>query len=224
MISLNSIKPVNIKLPIVYRYMEKQFVDNFFSNGLLRISSFDRFKEYPDEIRGDQSEGTGSFETVSVEGTQNILITDSGKNKYLMSSSLVYDKSLFETFDVDGCIRINDPIAFSNSIMNSILGSTECFLGFCNYQEYRHIKKVITSFSDKDDMADDGTLTIGGQNFNNRINETIGNGIDLLFLKEMKYQPQSEFRFVWAVNSDFFKINNYIDIDCKEAIQFCQRV
>ncbi len=59
---------------------------------------------------------------------------------------------------------------------------------------------------------------------NKRINEMIGTGIDLMFLKTDKYFDQVEFRFVWTLNEQFYKTEEYIDIDAKEAVQFCQKL
>jgi len=59
MINLQTGKPVDIILPNVYRYTNKQFVDLFFEKGIIRLSSFAKFRSYPDEIRGDKHEGGG---------------------------------------------------------------------------------------------------------------------------------------------------------------------
>lgn len=73
-------------------------------------------------------------------------------------------------------------------------------------------------------MSDRGTVTIGGPNLNARVEETIGNGMDLMFLKEIEYQMQNEFRFVWKIDNRYFEMEEYIDIKCKEAIQYCEIV
>ena len=59
---------------------------------------------------------------------------------------------------------------------------------------------------------------------NQRSNEIIGNGIDLLFLKENKYQTQAEFRFVWSINTKFHTMKEHLDVECGEAIEFCERI
>ena len=59
---------------------------------------------------------------------------------------------------------------------------------------------------------------------NQRINQLVGNGADLMFLKEKKYQYQAEYRFIWSINNQFHPIREFIDIECKEAIQFCERI
>lgn len=44
------------------------------------------------------------------------------------------------------------------------------------------------------------------------------------FIEENKYQDQVEYRFIWTINSQFYPMKEYIDIECKEAIQFCERI
>ncbi len=59
---------------------------------------------------------------------------------------------------------------------------------------------------------------------NKRNQEMIQKGIDLLFLKEDKYQAQAEYRFLWSLDDRFYKLEPYIDIECKSAIQFCEKI
>lgn len=222
MFNLQSSKPIHLSLPNVYRYMNKNYCDLFLKEGILRISSFKRFQEYPDEIRGDANEGGGVYETFSKEGTQNLTFINTGQNGYMLCTSLLYDESLMKDFEVDCCLKINDPVNFLNAILNAIPGSNAAFLGFCNYKEFRNVTKNINPFSDTDDLNENGELIIGGHNFNQRIQETIGSGMDLMFLKELKYQNQFEFRFVWNIDTRHFEVEDYIDIKCKEAIQYCE--
>ncbi len=65
MITLNLAKQFNVFLPKPFKYIQKEYLDMFFDSGILRISSFNRFRNYPDEIRGDLKEGSGVYmETV----------------------------------------------------------------------------------------------------------------------------------------------------------------
>ena len=52
----------------------------------------------------------------------------------------------------------------------------------------------------------------------------LGDGTDLMFLKEKKYQNQAEYRFIWQINSQFYKLQDFIEVECKEAVQFCERI
>ena len=69
-----------------------------------------------------------------------------------------------------------------------------------------------------------GELIIGGPKMFQRLGEMVGDGTDLMLLKEKKYQKQAEYRFIWRINTQFFKLQKFIDIECKEVIQFCERI
>ncbi|WP_421762835.1 hypothetical protein [Ekhidna sp.] len=93
MINLQVGKPLNTKLPIVYRYMDQEFIDLFFKEGKLRISSFMKFRNYPDEVRGDKSEGGGAITGKSdKEGFTFHLMTQVGENGYMLSTSLIHSQ------------------------------------------------------------------------------------------------------------------------------------
>jgi len=223
MITVQTAKPINLSLPITYRYMDQRFIDQFFENGILRISSFRKYKTYPDEIRGDKSEGGGSYETKTKEGTQFLLMTNTGESEYMLCSSLIQNEDLKKKFSVNSYFKIIKPLEFSAAISNSIPGCTQSFLGFCNYQDYRIIKKKIHDFSINEFTDEKGSIIIGGPKMSQRTNEIMENGIELMFLKESKYQTQAEFRFIWSINSQFYRIKEHFDIECKEAIQFCEK-
>jgi hypothetical protein len=224
MITVQTAKPINLALPVTYRYMDKKYIDLFFEKGILRLSSFRKFKMYPDEIRGDKSEGGGTFKTMTKEGSQFLLMTNTGESEYMLCSSLIQSDELTKQFNVDSFFKIIKPLEFSAAISNSIPGCSQAFLGFCNYQDHRIVEKKIKDFSINEFTDEKGSFIIGGPKMSQRTNEIMENGIELMFLKENKYQVQAEFRFIWSINSQFYSIKEFLDIECKEAIQFCEKV
>lgn len=225
MISLQTGKPLDIYLPNVYRYMNKEYIDLFFEKGILRISSFKKFKEYPDEIRGDKNEGSGSVTgTSDTSGFQFHVMSNTGSNAYLLCGSIIESDALKETFKTYTCFRIVKPLDFSVAVSNAMLGFMRSYQGFCNYREHRMIKKLIPGLDINDFTGPEGTIVIGGQKGNQRTNEIMGDGIDLMFLKEKKYQDQCEYRFIWTINSQFYPMAEHIDIQCREAVQFCEKI
>lgn len=225
MISLQTGKPLDIYLPNIYRYMDKEYIDLFFEKGILRISSFKKFKEYPDEIRGDKNEGNGSvIGTTDTSNFQCHVMSNTGSDAYMLCGSIIDSDSIRKTFETETCFRIVKPLDFSVAVSNAILGFKQSFQGFCNYREHRMIKKLIPGMEINDFTGPEGTIIIGGEKDNQMMNEILGNGIDLMFLKEKKYQDQCEYRFVWTINKQFYHMADYIDIDCKEAVQFCERI
>jgi hypothetical protein len=98
MISLQTGKPLDIYLPNVYRYMDKEYVNLFFEQGILRISSFKKFKEYPDEIRGDKKEGSGSVTgTSDTSGFQFHVMSNTGSDAYMLCGSIIESDNIKKT-------------------------------------------------------------------------------------------------------------------------------
>lgn len=225
MISLQTGKPLDIYLPNIYRYMDKEYIDLFFEKGILRLNSFKKFREYPDEIRGDKNEGKGSVTGFSDKsGFQYQVMSNVGSDAYMLCGSIIDSDSIRAIFETDTCFRIVKPLEFSVAVSNAILGFKQSFQGFCNYREERMLKKMIPGMDVNDFIGPEGTFILGGQQGNERTNEILGKGIDLMFLKEKTYQNQCEYRFVWTINTQFYTMYDFIDIECKEALQFCEKV
>lgn len=224
MITLQTVKPSNVMLPDVYRYLDKKYADLFFDQGVMRLSSFARFQRYPDEIRGDASEGKGAIQSKSEDGFQVVGVTETGNDAYILCTSVLETKELMEEFHTDGYFRVKDTLGFSVAISNSIPGFSQAVQGFCNYRDFRLIDKPIADMSVDDFTDDEGQLIIGGPKMLQRLSEMVGDGSELMFLKERKYQKQAEYRFIWRINSQFYKAQDFIDVECREAIQFCERI
>jgi hypothetical protein len=223
MITIQTVKQVHVRLPTVYRYMQSSYISDFFENGRLRISSFQRFRDYPDEIRGDKREAQGSISGKGGDGFTFHIMSNAGANGYMLSASLEDSDAIRQEFDVDSYFEIFDPLGFAVSVANALPGQQEAFLGFCNYQDKRVIDRTLEEMTINDFTGEDGNIILMHPKMNERIHQLVGNGIDLLFLKEKKYQAQAEFRFVWRIDGAFFDVENHIDIICKEAIRFCRR-
>lgn len=211
-------------MPYAYRYMDKHHIDLFFDKGLLRISSFTKFIRYPDEIRGDRHEGNGVYQAVSNEGLQFNVITNAANTGYIFCTSLVASEQLKTEFQVNSYFKINDVLGFSDAIANAIENCYQPVLGFCNYQQYRIIKKKIEGFSQNDFLDESGNFIITGPKMLQRANQMTGNAVELLFLKENTYQYQSEFRFLWTLNIKTHDMEEHLDITCGEAVKYCERI
>lgn len=151
-------------------------------------------------------------------------MTNVGGNGYMLSTSLINSEQIKEEFETDDLFVIKDPINFAASISSCIPGNDQIFIGFCHYQNGRLIEKEIKGLSINDFTNEEGNFIIGGPGMGQRTNEMIGNGIDLMYLKDNKYQSQSEFRFIWTIRNQYFEMKEYLDIECKEAIQFCRKI
>jgi hypothetical protein len=51
----------HFSLPRVYRYMDKEYIEAFFKDGSLRLSSFQHFASHPNELVKDGTEGNATI-------------------------------------------------------------------------------------------------------------------------------------------------------------------
>ncbi len=209
-----------IRRPIVYRYLEKQFVDAFFETGALRLSSFAAFAKHTDEERLDGAEGTGMVVHRNHEGQgQTIVATVAqGHNAFVLCGSTSLRLELSKTFGTNSGFRINDSIGFSEAISKYIPGFYIGMEGPCMYVAKRIVDR---------DMGPINLETLkvapGAKEFDmGKMFQTVFSiaGDDLFFLKSEKYAHQNEYRLLWHTPRD---VSGHIDILCPEARQYCSR-
>jgi hypothetical protein len=207
-----------IRRPHLYRYLEKQFVDEFFSTGNLRLSSFAHFATHADEQRLDRSEGTGIITHVNSEGEGQTLIAvmGQGQNAYVLCTSLIYSDELASVFATDSGFRINDIFAFANAISRHVPGFSSGIEGPCVYLNQRVLDRDMGRIDIESWRTDASApdLDMG------RMTQALSNmaGDDMYFLKNLKHASQSEYRLLWSTSG---QMSPFIDILCPEARQFC---
>jgi hypothetical protein len=211
-----------IRRPCLFRYLEKQYVDLFFSEGILRLSSFSAFSQHKDEERLDTQEGRGSLYNADHEGEGQYIfsVMSQGHDCYVLCGSQVYSKSLAQQFfpdsDVVSGFRINDTTAFGVKLADAIPSFKGGLEGPCIYNDGLIMRKAgrieyRTVHPDGKETADLNKLHSGLYR---------ATGSDLFFVKSKKYQHQLEYRLLWAVRE---KVSDYIDVKCQEAVQYCTR-
>ena len=86
----------NICTPTLFRFINSEYVEAFFKDGSLRLSSFSQFKKHKDEQRFDKHEGKLYYVIrTSKEGGYTIeVMTKTPDNAYVLSASMIYDKDL----------------------------------------------------------------------------------------------------------------------------------
>jgi len=220
MITAQIAKPYHFLQPIVYRYMPQEYIDLFFETGKLRLSSFSSYTKYEDTVKGDKGEGFNIATATSKKENYSLYaVVGVGTNAYSICTSTILDENLKQKFDCDGVFKIKDSQSFGLAVANKILGFIEGMQGLCQYVDIRSTKKTIESL-DLDEMRispDKKELDMG--KMLQKVNEA--NSIDSFFMKPLSYQYQSEYRFIWLVDK---KNNDFLDIECPEAIQFCEKV
>lgn len=206
-----------VRLPHVFRTMQKEHVDAFFESGALRLSSFGRFRTNPDEIRNDPEEG-GALLMGSHEKVQKIFIDVSPPlSAWVLCGTTVFEPELMRRFG-DACFRIFDPLAFARAVADAIPYFRGGYEGFCLYQSERAVRRQLESF-EQVGLIPDGEgkarLQIGGPQEPNL------NSPDRYFVKLMKYSSEAEYRWIWQVAR---QSGPTLDVLCPEAREFCDRI
>lgn len=209
-----------IRRPFVFRYLDKLFVDQFFSDGTLRLSSFSAFAKHEDEERLDSAEGLGVLENTNQEGEGQSLSAalSQGHDAYVLCGSTIYSETLAEAFQANSGFRINDPTAFGVSVAQSIPGFRGGREGACIYADGKIVKRQAGKL-DLESMrvSPEGKAVDMGKLFGAVFGMV---GDDLYFLKNRKYKHQAEYRLLWGTN----KLHgDSIKIQCPDAVQFCTR-
>jgi hypothetical protein len=213
-------RPWSILRPRLYRFLESQYVDAFFKDGSLRLSSFEQFSKHPDEQRRDTQEGFGH----RVGFGPNLTISTMhgrGRDCYVMCGTIHNTenaRSLFPQYN--GCIAIDNITAFAGAVSTKIpfAGGLE---GLAIYQDSTTIMKALGDATPQDILQKyknpDGTVRM--EMLQDAMN-TLG-GPEEFFLKHSRYAAQCEYRVIWSTGQT---VSPFIDIKVPEAIQHCRKV
>jgi hypothetical protein len=215
----NTMRGDRIELPPVYRYLPKEYVDEFFSSGKLRLSAFSEFAKHMDEQRHDTEEGW-TIVDIPIPSKQVALRSRAGigHNAYILSTSVKGDIELMKVFDTDSYFRINNVVAFSGAIASKILGWTGTMVGYCKYASQKEIQREMGMLAEKAvERSPEGEMYL------DRITTVVREALfpDALFMKLGRYSHQQEFRLIWQVSHE---VREALCVECREAVQFCERV
>jgi len=205
--------------PPVYRSMACNYVDLFFERGNLRISSFRQFAKHPDELHRDADEATAMVTSIPVGGLQGTVFLERNNNALILCASVRSDQQSFTGQRYDGCLRIDRTREFATAVARRISGVVEVIEGFCIYSDKRILTKHVGPVSPAD-VQDDGNPNLMSQQklqaFAARFD-----GPTRFFMKELRHEKESEYRIIWLLDHE---APDYLDIECREAIQFCTRI
>jgi len=202
--------------PVVYRYMDQQWVDKFFETGELMLTSFARCSQHRDEQRADEFEGMA---LVVGRGPGDLRFESQvrmGADFYLLCTSVRGDKSLMQEFECDGFFRINDTFGFALAIAKKLGGFLRGFEGMCNYTDRLVIEKPIPAGLT---ALFDGSTPAVLERQAAAVMQIAG--VDALLAKRTAYANQLEYRLLWNVDHD---VTDSIVVRCPEAVQFCEKI
>jgi hypothetical protein len=207
----------NVCSPVVYRYLDKsEFVDQFFSNGSLRLASMAKFRAHEDERRLDSSEGWAHFMNITEEGGgQSIgMWTGFGQHGYLLCTSARSDSAIKQKFG-GSRIEIHDPTQFGIAVARQIPGIVAGYEGACRYVEIRVIRADL-GYIDLEKMKNERGELNGNQLFNIAF---AAMKHWPAFMKHVSFLAELEYRFLWLTSEP---VSPHIDIKVPEAIQCCK--
>lgn len=214
---------MNFRAPRLYRYLEKRYVEAFFNDGQLRLSSFEHFRKHVDESRMDEKEGFAKFihRTNAGQGETLIIDYECYPNVYSLCASALPSKSLMAKFSgADSAIVIWDPVRFAHTITNAlkkVVNVRECIQGPCSYQFRRVIERDLGYFGIAEEETSDPSK-MDAAKLEAVISELMSH--DVYFLKRETYVGEAEYRFVWLIDG---VADQAIDLVVPEARQFCTR-
>ncbi len=140
-------RPWGIRTPNLTRYMEKQYVDEFFKYGKLRIPSFKRFRNNPDEELGDPFEGRASAQIATPTGSHAISAIN-GQEAYVLCATTVESQAVEANFRTEYGIRILNSLDFANCISSHISGFVGGLEGLCSYRDDDKLGQPLVKRSD----------------------------------------------------------------------------
>lgn len=195
------------KLPAepVVKMSKAKHVDSFFQIGSLRLGTFSYYNEFDHEEIGDSAEG--SFVLVGQNPpTTAFAKMKGGFNNYVFCCYAgEADDACLDRFGYDSGFRISDVESFAEAV-GSKIGAKKFWFSKCSYSEDKVLVGDVSEYFDFNVLS--GRLL-------HLANEA------KYFVKPDTYSHQSEFRFVWQMPSD---VDDPLDIQCPEAIQYCQKL
>jgi hypothetical protein len=218
-VPLQFLRPWEVLVPSVIRYLENVYVDAFFEKGSLRLSSFRRFRQHKDEQRGDAGEGSISMEITNPE-SHHTVVGFNGQEAYVLCGSTIQSLEVMKAFEgAESGIKIKNPVSFADAVSRYIPGFVGGFQGACIYTDDRVVRRSNVSdmkFPPPDDEA-------GAEKWAEEYERYLAaqNSNESLLLKPLRYAHQAEYRLAWFAAG---REKGYIDVECSEAIQFCEKV
>lgn len=208
-------KPWTLRFPTLTRHMHPEFIDAFFRDGSLRLSSFESFRKHPDEARRDAQEGLVAMIINTPTGQFNILGAN-GQEAYILCTSTIESLKPVELHGNASAFRILDGIKFADAISRQIPGFVGGVEGLCTYRHNTMITK-----SDPRPIAPPTNAENAEEWFHEQNHHTGKLVVDAYFMKHISFAQESEYRFIWFAEGSR---RDFIDIKCPAAIPFCERI
>lgn len=203
------------KIDPVYRIVgENEYLDDFFENGNIFISSFENFKSYDDEMQGDISEGQSLIGGFDKEGNGNHIFYEGGVQAFILCTTNILSEAVIKDFNGVGAVKINNSVLFAREIAKKLPFVSTGIEGDCIYvdSKVQHLAGEQNELFQKINFADPRMI--------HQKVTALSSGVEL-FMKYKKYEHQQEHRLAWFSEK---KIKRGIVVNCTEAIEHCEKI
>lgn len=207
--------PWEVRLPSVTRYLGKEYVDAFFHDGSLRLSSFEAFRQHADENQGDGREGLPQVESES-PNSKGVFLGVVGQECYILCGTVIEDRTLEASFHSEHGFRILDTIAFARCVAQCVPGFVGGMEGPCMYRANTAMQAVSHEPFRPPGPRDHP------EEFGARLHAQQSDlAMSGLFIKSLQYAHQGEYRLLWFANG---ASKEPLDIKCPDALRHCKRL
>lgn len=212
-------------IPILCRFMEEQYIDQFLKEGKLRLSTFVKCKSLEDSIRKDDCEGRslicGTEGKYSCQmdvgvGSDAFLLCTSLKDSYTDSTGNKCDCYL-EIFDIQGlAIQIAQYLSKNGYNVSQVL------FGSCTYTENKQFSGTLPQNTLSEIIGE--TDKSSGLDFDKIFNMP-GQVRDItqqFFQKPIEKSIENEYRVLWLVEPK--PKEDYIDVVINDPENYARKI
>jgi hypothetical protein len=207
--------------PRLYRHLDAKYVEDFFRDGSLRLSSFAQFAKHPDEQLRDTREGFGSRFGLGTQATI-AMVSGRGHACYVLCATLHNTEAVRKVFNTGACIAIDNVLAFANAVSLKLPYFTGGLEGPVMYQDNTTINKNIGAMKPEEFMEQ--YKNPDGSGYKMEMLQAMAGlvgGIEEYFVKHSSHAQECEYRLLWTTGQT---AEPFVDIKVPEARQFCRHV
>lgn len=204
-ISVSTVRVGELPSAPILRMAKKVHVDNFFDHGALRLGSMKLYRGYDHEESGDKEEG--KFMLVGRNQRATFFADVGGGFDYFALCMFAGepDPICRDRFGYDAWFRVIDPLGFAKAISAQIGAELYCY-GLCVYCDYKAIVAELPATYDFSFLSHEILEPFARTQY---------------FIKPSSFAHQHEFRILWKMRGE---VELFKDIECPEAVRFCERL
>lgn len=204
----------------VFKYMNQNYIDDFFKDGTLKLGSFKEYKSIEDSTRNDVQEGTNEFIVWNKNRTHHkTLRRFTGNHNLIFCTSATNNfKLLSNKFQTNGYFRINNTLGFAYELANSIKGFVKGLEGPAIYTGSGQTNFYTENYK-VPDFNEDTPMHEIFETFDliSKVN------FDQYFSKRITpFSIENEYRLIWLLDHEP-NIDELI-IKCPDARRFCEKI